>query len=125
MQSVKFTGDHEWLLAGEGNIITVGITDYAQQQLGDIVYVELPPVGQVIAAGDEVVIIESVKAAGDIKSPCAGTVTAINEQLANAPETVNRDPLGAGWLFKLRVENAGVLDTLMDADAYRTHVEGL
>ncbi|MBI1731853.1 MAG: glycine cleavage system protein GcvH [Gammaproteobacteria bacterium] len=125
MKTLKFTEDHEWLAVGDDNTITVGITDYAQRQLGDIVYVELPQVGQAVTAGDEIVVIESVKAAGDIKSPCAGTVTAINDRLAGAPEVVNQDPLGDGWLFRMRVPDPAALNGLMDENAYAAFVEGL
>lgn len=122
MSNLKFTPDHEWL-AIEGDVVTIGITDYAQGQLGDIVFVELPGEGDALAVGDEVAVIESVKAAGEIKAPVAGTVVAVNEALADAPETVNQDPQGAGWFFKVRV--AGDIDGsgLLDEQAYQKLVE--
>ncbi len=122
MSDLKFTADHEWL-AIDGDVVTIGITDHAQGQLGDIVFVELPDEGDAFAVGDEVAVIESVKAAGEIKAPVAGTVVAVNEALADAPETVNQDPQGAGWFFKIRV--AGDIDVsgLLDEQGYQSLVE--
>ena len=112
--TAKFTKDHEYVLA-DG---TVGITPYAQEQLGDIVYVELPKVGQKLKAGDEAAVVESVKAASEIYSPVSGTVTAVNEALSGDPGLINTSPEGDGWIFKLALDDAGELDALMDADAY-------
>ncbi|MDD9855063.1 MAG: glycine cleavage system protein GcvH, partial [Gammaproteobacteria bacterium] len=98
---MKYTEDHEWARA-EGDAYRVGITDYAQQQLGDIVYVELPAVGDEVTAGAEAAVVESVKAAGDVKSPLTGVVTEVNAALADAPETVNDDPEGGGWFYQMR-----------------------
>lgn len=110
----KFSKDHEYITP-DG---TVGITPYAQEQLGDIVYVELPKVGQKLKAGDEAAVVESVKAASEIYSPVSGTVTAVNEALSGDPGLINSSPEGDGWIFKLTLDDASELDGLMDADAY-------
>jgi glycine cleavage system H protein len=123
MSELKYTEDHEWLRLEEDGRVTVGITDYAQDSLGDVVYVELPEVGRSVKAGDEVAVIESVKAAGDIKIPLAGTIVEVNSALADAPELVNSDPLGEGWFFKLQPDDAAALDGLMNEDAYKKSVE--
>lgn len=121
---MKYTEDHEWARA-DGDAYRVGITDYAQRQLGDIVYVELPQVGDEVAAGAEAAVVESVKAAGDVKSPLSGTVTAVNEQLNDAPEKVNDDPEGDGWFYAVRASEPAQLDALLDADAYQKFVDEL
>ena len=118
MSGLKFTEDHEWIRTEEDGSLTIGITVYAQENLGDIVYVELPEVGTHIAAGDAAVVIESVKAAADIKMPIGGEITEINEALADAPETVNEDPLEAGWFFKIKPDSLDGLSDLLNADAY-------
>jgi glycine cleavage system H protein len=118
MTALKFTADHEWIRAEQDGTATVGITAFAEQQLGDIVFVELPAVGRHFGAGDEAVVIESVKAAADVKMPVAGEVVAVNEALADAPDTVNREPLGAGWFLKIRPDDPGALDALLDQAAY-------
>lgn len=110
----KFSKDHEYITP-DG---TVGITPYAQEQLGDIVYVELPKVGQKLKAGDEAAVVESVKAASEIYSPVSGTVTAVNDALSGDPGLINSSPEGDGWIFKLTLDDASELDGLMDADAY-------
>lgn len=125
MNDIRFTKDHEWLRIETDGRIAVGITEYAQEQLGDIVYVELPQVGQIIAPGAEAVVIESVKAAGDIKMPVGGTVVEINGRLADAPELVNRDPLGEGWLFRIDPQDTVGITGLMDAEAYKDYIAGL
>ena len=117
MSDLMFTPDHEWL-AIEGDVVTIGITDHAQGQLGDIVFVELPGEGDALSAGDEAAVIESVKAAGEIKVPIAGTVVAVNEALADAPETVNQDPLGEGWFFKIRIDGALDAGDFLDESGY-------
>jgi glycine cleavage system H protein len=118
MSTLKYTEDHEWLrLEGDG-IATVGITDHAQSALGDIVFVQLPDVGAHFDAGDEAGVIESVKAAGDLKMPLAGTVVEVNDALNDAPATVNEDPLGAGWFIRVRLDDAAALDGLLDETAY-------
>ena len=110
----KFTKDHEYITA-DG---TVGITPYAQEQLGDIVYVELPTVGQKLKAGDEAAVVESVKAASEIYAPVSGTVTAVNEALSGEPGLINTSPEGDGWIYKLAIDDVGDLDGLLDSDAY-------
>lgn len=125
MSGMKFTRDHEWLLVEEDGTITIGITDYAQDQLGDVVYVDLPEIGSEISAGDDVAVVESVKAAGDIQVPLSGTVSEINGSLADEPEKVNSDPMGEGWFFKITPNDPEELDTLMDEDAYWEYVSGL
>ncbi|MCH9018973.1 MAG: glycine cleavage system protein GcvH [Proteobacteria bacterium] len=124
MSELRFSSDHEWVRV-EGDIAVVGITDYAQEQLGDVVFVELPALGASLAKADQAAVVESVKAASEIYAPIGGEVTAVNEALADAPEAVNADPLGGGWFFKLRLADAGELDALMDEDAYKAFVEGL
>ena len=125
MSETKFTEDHEWVTIDDDNSGTVGITDYAQEQLGEVVFVELPEVGTEVAQGDEMAVIESVKAAGEIKSPLSGNVTEVNNSLDNDPGKINEEPMGDGWIYKLTVADASELDTLMDEAAYRTFIEGL
>ncbi len=124
MSELRFSSNHEWVRV-EDDIAVVGITDYAQEQLGDVVFVELPAIGASFAKADQAAVVESVKAANEIYAPIGGEVTAVNEALADAPEAVNADPLGGGWFFKLRLADAGELDALMDEDAYKAFVEGL
>ncbi|NMN04255.1 MULTISPECIES: glycine cleavage system protein GcvH [unclassified Novosphingobium] len=119
-----FTADHEWLVV-EGDIATVGITDYAQSQLGDITFVELPAVGASLAKGDSASVVDSVKAASDVYAPVSGAVTEVNPALEEAPELVNSAPEGEGWLWKMTLSDAGELDGLMDEAAYTAHVAGL
>ena len=114
-----FASTHEWAKQDEEGLIVVGISDHAQDALGDIVYVEMPEVGQQILAGEEAGVVESVKAASDIYSPVSGTVEEVNERLDDSPETVNQDPYGDGWVFKLRANDDRELDQLLDADAYK------
>lgn len=118
MPITYYTEEHEWLLV-EGDFATVGLTEFAQQQLGDIVFVDLPEIGKEIEQDEEMAIIESVKAAGEIKAPVAGTVVAINEALADAPETVNQDPMGNGWFFTFRIRNDADLGHLLDEAGYK------
>ncbi|MEQ8234067.1 MAG: glycine cleavage system protein GcvH [Gammaproteobacteria bacterium] len=125
MSTVKFTHDHEWLRREDDGSITVGITDYAQEQLGDIVYVELPEAGSAVAAGSQLVVIESVKAVGEVAMPLAGRVAAVNDALADAPERVNEAPLDDGWLVRIEVDDPAGLDAFMDEAAYRDYVAGL
>ncbi|BBE72228.1 glycine cleavage system protein GcvH [Oharaeibacter diazotrophicus] len=119
-----FTEDHEWLSV-DGDVATVGITDYAQAQLGDVVYVEVPEVGRTLAKGGEAAVVESVKAASEVYAPASGTVVEANGALADAPATVNESPEDAGWFFKLKLADAGELDALMDEAAYRAFVDTL
>ena len=117
---LKYTEDHEWLRA-EGDEIVVGITKHASEQLGDVVFIELPDEGREVEAGEEIVVIESVKAASDITAPVAGTITAINTALADAPGDVNGDPMVA-WFFRLKPSDAAALEGFMDEDAYKALV---
>ena len=125
MSAVRFTKDHEWILMEDGDIGVVGITDYAQDQLGELVYVELPEVDQELASGTDAVIIESVKAAGEVKAPVNGTVVEINDSLVDEPEKVNNDPMGDGWFIKMKVTDPDELDDLMDEDAYKEYIDDL
>ncbi len=122
MSKPRFTEDHEWIVV-EGDIGTVGITEFAQEQLGDIVYVELPDVGNMVAKGDEAAVVESVKAASEVYAPVTGEIVDANQALADNPGLVNEDAMGAGWFFKLRLGDAGELDGLMDEEAYVSFVE--
>ena len=124
MSGIKFTEDHEWIRL-EGGTAVVGITDYAQDQLGEIVFVELPEVGAELEQGQECAVIESVKAAGELKAPASGTVTEVNEVLADEPERVNSDAMGDGWFLRMSGVDESELDALMDEDAYQAYVETL
>lgn len=119
-----FTKDHEWINV-DGDIGTVGITDYAQSQLGDITFVEVPDVGAAVGQGDGVSVVDSVKAASDIYAPVSGTVTEVNGALASEPELVNADPEAGGWLFRVTLADAGELAALMDRSAYDDYIAGL
>lgn len=119
-----YTKDHEWLLI-EGEVATVGISDYAQSQLGDVVYVELPEVGRDVAKGGEVAVVESVKAASEVYAPVDGTIVDVNAALADTPALVNEAPEVGGWFFKLRLKDAGTLDGLMDEAAYKAFLDTL
>lgn len=125
MSNVKFTKDHEWIQMEDDEIGVVGITDYAQDQLGELVYVELPEVDQEFGIGSDAVVIESVKAAGEVKAPVSGTIVEVNESLVDEPGKVNSDPMGEGWFVKMRVSSVGELDDLMDEDAYKEYTEEL
>jgi len=116
---LKYLSSHEWVrVEADGETAAVGITDHAQELLGDVVFVELPEVGAELASGDEAGVVESVKAASDIFSPVSGEVVAINEALEEAPETVNSEPYDEGWFFKIKLSDASELESLLDADAY-------
>ncbi len=115
---LKYTKSHEWVKDNGDGTVTIGISDHAQDALGDLVFVETPEAGRSVAAGEAVAVVESVKAASDVYSPLAGEVVAGNAELADAPETLNSDPYGAGWLFKLKPANAADLDALLSADDY-------
>lgn len=125
MSEAKFTKDHEWILMGDDGIGVIGITDYAQDQLGELVYVELPAVDTELSGGGDAVVIESVKAAGEVKAPVSGIVVEVNEALADEPEKVNNDPMGDGWFIKLKISDTGELDALMDEDAYKQYTDDL
>lgn len=116
-QGLKFSREHEWV-ATDDSVATVGITDHAQDQLGEIVYIELPAVGEKISKDDPFGVIESVKAVSDIYAPVSGTVIEVNEDLPDTPEVVNEDPYGDGWLIKVRMNDPSDLEDLMDADGY-------
>jgi glycine cleavage system H protein len=115
---LKYCDSHEWVSAPQDGIVTVGITDHAQAQLGDLVFVELPEVGATVTAEGECAVVESVKAASDIYSPVNGEVVEVNDTLADAPETINSDPYGEGWIFKVRLNDESELSGLLDAEAY-------
>ena len=125
MIDLKFTREHEWLGVETDGTVSIGITDYAQAQLGDIVYVELPEVGAHIDAATNFVVIESVKAVGEIKLPVGGTVVGVNDRLGDEPELVNAAPQGDGWLLRVKLDDAGVLERMMDAATYQAFVAGL
>lgn len=118
MARTYFTEDHEWLRV-EGGEATVGITDYAQEQLGDLVFVELPEIGRAVAKGDAIVVVESVKAASDVYAPVDGEVTAVNGALSSDPALVNSSATGEGWLWKMKLSDEGQLSGLMDEAAYK------
>ena len=114
---MKYTKDHEWLRV-EGDLVVVGITEHAATQLGDVVFVELPEVETMVTTGDEVVVIESVKAASDILAPLDGEIVDVNQKLVDSLALVNEDPTGIAWFFKMRIDDLSVLDDLMDEDEY-------
>jgi glycine cleavage system H protein len=116
-QDLFYAKTHEWVSFEDG-VATVGITDFAQSQLSDLTFVELPEVGAEFGAGDEAAVVESVKAAADVYAPISGEVIEINDELEDAPELINNDPFGKGWLFKLKANDESELDRLMDADSY-------
>ena len=117
MSILRYTDDHEWARL-EGDSVTVGITEFAQDQLGELVFVELPTVGAVVTQGDGAAVIESVKAAGEVKSPVGGTIMEINESLVDTPEKVNDDPMGEGWIYKVAIADQTEWESLMDEAAY-------
>lgn len=122
-EDLKYTTEHEWVRR-DGEELVVGITDYAQDSLGDIVFVNLPDAETPVTAGQSCGEVESTKSVSDIFAPLAGVVTARNDALDTAPETINSDPYGEGWLFRLRAEDAAAFDGLLDAAAYQAHIEG-
>ena len=122
-EELKYASSHEWARLEADGTVTVGITDHAQEALGDVVFVEVPEVGASIAAGDEAGVVESVKAASDIYAPIGGEVIAVNEQLEDEPETVNSDPYNDGWFFKLQPEDTGELEKLLSAEEYSAQCE--
>lgn len=124
MSELRYTKEHEWARV-EGDVAIVGISDYAQEQLGDVVYIELPEVGQTVERSAEAAVIESVKAASEIYAPLSGEVIEVNEALADEPEIVNADALGNGWLFKVKFSDASEIEKLMDETAYADYVESL
>jgi len=124
MSEIRFTDQHEWVRL-EGDTATIGITDYAQEQLGDVVYVELPEVGKTMAAGDEAAVVESVKAASEVYAPVSGEIVEVNADLEGQPGGVNEDAMGRGWFVKLKLADKSEFTKLMDEDAYKAFVEGL
>ena len=124
MSEIRFSKDHEWVKV-DGDTATVGITVYAQEQLGDVVFVDLPAMGKKVEKGKEMAVVESVKAASEVYAPLTGEVVEVNAALSDAPATVNEDAMGKGWFAKLKVANKGELGDLMDEAAYKKFVEGL
>ena len=124
MADIKFTREHEWVRI-DGDTGVVGITEHAQEQLGDLVFVELPEIGRILDQGDEAGVVESVKAASEIYSPVGGEVVGVNEALGDDPSLVNSDPMGEGWFYTIKLSDPGELDGLMDKDAYDEYVAGL
>jgi glycine cleavage system H protein len=124
MSAIRYTKEHEWVLV-DGDTATVGISPYAQEQLGDVVFVELPEVGKKIEKGKEMAVVESVKAASEVYAPIGGEVVEVNNALTDAPATVNEDALGKGWFAKIKLANKAELDGLMDEAAYKAYVDGL
>ena len=124
MSGLKYSKDHEWVRV-EGDIATVGISNYAQEQLGDVVYVELPEVGRTVGQSQEAAVVESVKAASEVYAPVSGEVVEVNQALEDDPALVNGDPTGEGWFLKLRMSAPAELDGLMDEAAYADYVSGL
>jgi glycine cleavage system H protein len=120
---LKYAKTHEWARINDDGSVTVGISDSAQDQLGDMVFIEVPEVGQAVDAGEGCAVVESVKAASDVYAPVSGEVVEVNEDLADSPETVNSDAYGAGWLFRMTPGNAGDLDAMMDSEAYAAFLE--
>ncbi|WAJ69161.1 glycine cleavage system protein GcvH [Catenovulum adriaticum] len=120
---LKFVTSHEWVRNEGDGTVTVGISDHAQDLLGDLVHVDLPDVGEGFTAGDEIAVVESVKAASDVYCPVAGEVIEVNEELEDSPELVNTDAYGDGWLFKLKVEDEGEVDSLLDAEGYEQSLD--
>lgn len=120
--TVKFTDDHEWISI-DGDVATVGITAHALEQLGDLVFVEVPEAGRTLAKGDEAAVVESVKAASEVYSPVTGEVVEGNATLADDPEAASGDPAGNGWFFKIKMSDPSELDGLMDADGYKAHID--
>ena len=120
-EDLRYTDSHEWVRT-EGGTLRVGITEFAQSQLADLTFVDLPEVDREVSAGEEVAVVESVKAASDVYAPVAGVITAVNDELSDAPEKINEDPFGEGWLFEIRPANASDVDSLLDAAAYREQI---
>lgn len=121
MSEKRYTEDHEWVEL-DGSVATVGITDYAQEQLGDIVYVELPETGSKVAKGDSFIVVESVKAASDVYAPVSGEILAINDSLESDPALINSGAEGDGWLVRMRLDDAAQIENLMDTDAYKATI---
>ena len=125
MSTIKFTPEHEWLRIEADGLVTVGITDFAQGHLGDLVFIQLPEVGKDMNKGEEAAVIESVKTAGEINMPADGSIVEVNALLADEPGKVNDDPLGEGWFFKMKVANPDALNAFMDDAAYSAYIADL
>ena len=125
MTETKYTKDHQWLRLEDDGTAVVGITDYAQEQLGDVVFVELPAVGTAVARDAQVAQVESVKSAGEVMAPVGGTVVEVNTALEGEPDRINTDPVGAGWFFKLKLADPTELDGLLDEASYKAHLATL
>lgn len=121
---LKYTEDHEWILV-DGDVATIGITDHAQNALGDIVFVEVPEVGASFDKGDDAAVVESVKAASEVYAPISGEIVEVNEELEGEPAKVNTDPMGDGWFFKMKISDADEFDGMMDEAGYKEYVAGL
>ena len=121
--SIKFSEDHEWIQSQEDDLVIIGITDFAQEQLGDLVYVELPEVGDECSRGENISVIESVKAASDLVAPVSGTIIEVNTRLEYEPELVTEDSMGDGWFIKVKLSSPEELDDLMDESAYNSFIE--
>ncbi|MGE0230323.1 MAG: glycine cleavage system protein GcvH [Flavobacteriaceae bacterium] len=122
--TTRYSSDHEWVRM-DGDVAVIGITDYAQEQLGDVVYVELPETGRKVKPGDDAAVVESVKAASEVYAPVSGEVVEVNEALADNPALVNEDPAGAGWFLKVRLSNPSEIEVLMDEAAYKAYLADL
>jgi glycine cleavage system H protein len=121
--SIKYSEDHEWVDAKEDDLVVIGITDFAQEQLGDLVYVELPEVGDECTKGDNISVIESVKAASDLVAPVSGSIIEVNSRLEDEPEIVTEDSMGEGWFIKVKLSDPAELEELMDEEAYNSFIE--
>lgn len=121
--SIKYSEDHEWVESKGDDLVVIGITDFAQEQLGDLVYVELPEVGDECTQGENISVIESVKAASDLIAPVSGSITEVNSRLEDEPEIVTEDSMGEGWFIKVKLSNPEELDDLMDEEAYNSFIE--
>jgi glycine cleavage system H protein len=121
-EDLRYTAEHEWVREGDDGVVRIGITSFAQDSLGDVVYVSLPAVGDTVAAGDSCGEVESTKSVSDLYAPLDGEVTAVNSSLEATPELVNTDPYGEGWMYELRPGDTGALDGLLDVTAYRTQL---
>lgn len=122
-KELRYTQTHEWVRPEGDGIFTIGITEHAQELLGEMVFVEVPDVGDEVSTGDDVAVAESVKAASDVYAPVSGEIVAVNEELDDSPELVNSDPYGDGWLYKIKAEDAGEVEGLMDADGYAASID--
>ena len=124
-EGLQYTAEHEWIASsGDEGMVRVGITDFAQEQLGDVVFVQLPTVGDTVASGDSIAEVESTKSVSEIYAPLAGQITAVNDDLSDSPEQVNSDPYGSGWMFELRLTDEGARSELLDAEAYQSVIDG-